>query len=297
MNTQMTTAPSEGYNFALQNFEDAMRFAEMMSSSGVCPAALKGRPNDVLAIIQSGHEIGLKPMQALRTLGVVNGVTFAHGDGLVGLAQRHPDWEGMEVWMTGQIDAPDYTAHCTVKRKNMPDITKSYSMGDARAAALLGKPNWVNRQRMLQRRAMSYALKDQFADAIMGLYMEDEARDIAPTISAVLPINKGLKGLKESMGLLEQKPIEQEIIVSEEMDVEPTSSLLKLQQMIERLYVPQKTIDLWLKKAKVESVEDLTETQLQKCIAHLKTKEEQDAIHTAFGTGVKSDELSGTGDV
>jgi hypothetical protein len=282
MNTQQITTTA-GYNFALQSFEDAQRFSKMIAESGVCPEALRGRPNDVMAILQHGHEIGLKPMQALRVLGVINGNIFAYGDGLTALCQRHPEYTGMEVRMSGKAEDRSLKATCTMKRKNQPDVTREYSYMSAHAAGLLGRGPWkLHLERMLQRRAMSYAAKDQFADAIMGILSEDEAVNI-PTEVKVTTSNKGMRGLNEALGIVEEPEV---------VEAEFTTTLQTLKELIVAQSVKQKTIDSWLKKAKVETLEALTEDQLEKCITHLKSKENRDEVRTENGSSDQGREPS-----
>ena len=49
-----------------KNLDEAMRFAEMLSKSGMVPSAFQGKPANVLVAIQWGYELSLAPMQALQ---------------------------------------------------------------------------------------------------------------------------------------------------------------------------------------------------------------------------------------
>lgn len=48
--------------------------------------------------------------------------------------------------------------------------------------------------------------------------------------------------------------------------------VMALMKLIDLLKIPEETIEKWLKKANSEKLEDMTETDIQKCIDHLKSK-------------------------
>jgi len=53
--------------------KDAMEYAKLISESDLAPKDFKGKPGNVLIAIQYGVEIGLKPMQAIQNISVING--------------------------------------------------------------------------------------------------------------------------------------------------------------------------------------------------------------------------------
>ena len=52
--------------------EQTMRFSSAIAKSSFCPAKYKNHPEDVLVAILMGLEVGLKPMQALQNIAVIN---------------------------------------------------------------------------------------------------------------------------------------------------------------------------------------------------------------------------------
>lgn len=158
-----------------------MELAEYIHKSGLAKKGLG--PNAIGAIIQFGAELGLRPMTALQVIGWIGnekgGNLVAYGTGLIALASRHALWEGMEESLTGSWEDWTRTATVTVKRKGCPPCTKSFTAMDANVAGLLSKETWQKYpDRMLLWKPRNYAIRDQFADAILGLMSEEEALDI-----------------------------------------------------------------------------------------------------------------------
>src|SRR5689334_4597387 len=86
------------FSFTPTTLEEARSYATIFANSGLCPESYRGKPNDILIVWQMGQELGLGKMQALRTLGCVNGMPFAYGDGQLALVKRHRDFEDMKEW-------------------------------------------------------------------------------------------------------------------------------------------------------------------------------------------------------
>jgi len=160
----------------VMNVEKAMQLAEMLASSSMIPEHFKGKPGNVFVAIQWGHEIGLKPMQAMQNIMVIGGRPAIWGDALIGLVRSSPVFESIEE----TFDSTKAT--CTVKRKGEKPVTRVFTMADAQRAGLDKKPGpWKDfPQRMLQMRARSFALRDVFPDVLKGMHVAEEAMDFAP---------------------------------------------------------------------------------------------------------------------
>jgi hypothetical protein len=265
----------------------------IIANSGICPQALKGRPNDVLVILQLGHELKLKPMQALRSLGCINGVPFAWGDGQLALVKNHPDFMDIKEWMGGTEANP--IAFCTITRRGQEPQTREFSKNDAMLAGLWTKPVWKQYpKRMLQHRARSYACRDVFPDALFGLMSEDEAFNIAPPASTVTPIKaKGMSGLEEAMGINEPETIvdaeftttehNPEVVEEEIPDREASGGQYnpevdepiyqEFNEIIERHKVSERTRQSWVTRHGVTSIDCLPMEAMLTVINHYKAKE------------------------
>lgn len=88
----------------------------------------------------------------------------------------------IEETVTGNAD--NLTATCKVTRRGKPTpVVSTFSMADARAAGLLGKPGpWKQyTSRMLKMRARAFALRDAFPDVLSGIASAEEMQDVEGT--------------------------------------------------------------------------------------------------------------------
>lgn len=261
----------------LDTVERAREFAMIVANSGACPNALKGRPNDIIAVMQLGFELGLPPMQAMRTIGVVNGMPFAYGTGLLALVKRHPEFEYIKEWSEGDWKLKTRIAHCTLKRKGEDEVTRSFSYQDAVQAQLITKDNWKNYpERMLQHRARTLAINDCLPEATFGLVSQYEAYDlnVSNVVEMPRPVNKGMAGVEEALGINEKDAI----IDAEVTPVQDDGALESLKQLIAKTRTSGRAINAWLKKAGVSRLEDLSADTIQKGIEYFTSKEQSHAV-------------------
>lgn len=171
---------SRGPSFAPTNLTEAIAFSKMVASSDLAPKDFKGKPGNVLIAIQMGYEIGLKPLQALQNIAIINGRPSLWGDAALAVVQNHPAYESHEESMEGAGETR--CAVFTIKRKGNKPHTIRFGVADAKKAGLWGKAGpWTNYpDRMMRWRAAGFALRDKFADALRGLNIAEEAMDIPP---------------------------------------------------------------------------------------------------------------------
>jgi hypothetical protein len=154
--------------FSAALFPHYQKVAETLAKSDMVPKDYRGKPDNVLVAMEMGYQLGLPVAQCLQDIAVINGRPSLWGDGLLALALSHPECQGIkeEPMYEGGI-VVGYT--CSVKRKGHDEHTKSFTLKQAKAAGLLGKPGpWTQYlERMLQMRAR-VAIKDKFADALRG---------------------------------------------------------------------------------------------------------------------------------
>lgn len=169
-----------GSGFTPRNIDEALRLADYIANSDLAPKDMKGKPGNVLVAIQMGMEVGLKPMQAVQNIAVINGRPCVWGDALLGIVQASGLLEGFSEEFVG--DADNFAAICTAKRKGIADVfTFRFSVQDAKRAALWGKqgPWSAYPRRMMQMRARGFCLRNGFADVLKGIISREEADDYA----------------------------------------------------------------------------------------------------------------------
>ena len=154
-NIQTLQQPQKsGFLMDPQTLNEAMELANMLANSNLVPKSYQGKPGDVLVACQWGSEIGLKPLQALQNIAVINNVPAVWGDALVALVRG----SGLCEYIKQDWDQNTKTATCRVKRKGEPEELRSFSEEDARLAGHLNKQTYKqNLQRMCSIRARAFA--------------------------------------------------------------------------------------------------------------------------------------------
>lgn len=178
--TALATQSRPQFDFSPQTFEQALTFCDYLADSDLVPKDFKGKPANCLIAIQWGAELGLKPLQAVQNIAVINGRAALWGDAVIALVRSSPLCE----YITETDDGK--TATCRVKRRGEGEEVRTFSVDDAKAAGLAGKQGpWTQYpKRMRQMRARAFALRDVFPDVLKGMPIAEEIMDIQPAAPA-----------------------------------------------------------------------------------------------------------------
>lgn len=177
MTTEISTQRA-ATGLALQTFDDAWRFWQMVAKTDFAPKDFKNKPESCMLAGQHGAELGLGPMQSLQCIAVINGRPTIWGDAALALVQSSPVCEFVSEAVDG--DGEQMVATCIAKRRGYPAPSAvKFSVADAKKAGLWGKSGpWTQYpKRMLQLRARGFALRDAFPDVLKGLVTAEEAQD------------------------------------------------------------------------------------------------------------------------
>ena len=248
------------------NLKEAMEYAQVIANSTMVPKAYQGKPGDILVAVQMGAELGLKPIQALQNIAVINGRPSVYGDALLALVQAHPSFEDVKE----AFDEKTNTAFCSVKRKNQDEYTVSFSSEDAKKAGLWGKAGpWSQYpKRMLQMRARSFALRDKFADALSGLIMAEEAQDYS-TISDVTPKTQTLNSKLDELINDQVQEVKEVVMPVEKPNPE---KLQELGALVLTHNISDDIISKWCDKAGVSSIAELDNSKIELCINYINSQ-------------------------
>ena len=130
----------------------------------------------------SGAELRMAPTQALQSFALINGRMSLWGDSLPALLLSN----GFKLreWMENPDPSyPDnMTARCEIIRPDGQVFVGEFSVADAKEAKLWSKdgPWQTAKKRMMKMRARAFTCRDGAADLLRGLYVAEEAEDIAP---------------------------------------------------------------------------------------------------------------------
>lgn len=162
------------------DFEQAWRLATVFAASGdMVPKVYRENPNAACMAIMWGMELGISPIQAIQGIAVIGGKPAVWGDLLLAICVTSPKF--VDLLEEPVLEGTAVVAYkATAKRQGRSDVVRIFTMADAAKAGLLTKdgPWKTYPQRMLQMRARSWALRDQFADALRGIASADEMQDV-----------------------------------------------------------------------------------------------------------------------
>lgn len=179
------------YQMVPSSFDEAVKISKMLAASELVPKDYRGKPENVFVAMQWGAEIGLKALQALQNIAVINGRPAVWGDAAIALVQNRPDCEDVIESIEGSGDSR--TATCTIKRKGRSPVVRTFTVGQSKTAGLAGKQGpWTQYpDRMLQMRARGFAIRDAFPDALRGLSLAEELQGVEIDVTPARAVTAG----------------------------------------------------------------------------------------------------------
>jgi len=142
--------------------------ASMLVKSGFLPKSVT-TPEQALAIILMGRELGIGAMVALNNINVIQGKPTIPPQLMLALINRSGQLEDIKT-ETGKDGAT-----CTIKRRGQQPHTARFGPAEARSMGLDGKDNYKKQPAiMYQWRAIAAAARVTFPDVIHGMYLPEE---------------------------------------------------------------------------------------------------------------------------
>jgi hypothetical protein len=189
-------------------FEDTWRIAETLSKSSLVRSALRNKPEDVMLMLMQGLELGLKPIQAITQIYVVDGVPSLSSKLKIALVRQSPVCEYFTCTFTDDTKATFET-----KRKGQKPVTLTFTIEQANAYGLTTKDNWKKKAVMLRWRAGGQLCDLEYSDVIGGVQTYDEAREMRERIVTGSHI-------MQSVGSAPKAPVEVPEVPDEDEDQE-----------------------------------------------------------------------------
>jgi len=158
----------------IPHLNEYLALAGQISRTALVPEALRGRPEEVLAVMMAGNELGIGPMQALQSINIIKGKPALSAELMRALV--------LSAGHQFIIDANDQSAIAKVCRAGWPEWqTVEFNLEDAKRAGLLNNPTWTKYPRaMLSARVTSEACRLFFPDVIAGMsYTPEEIEAFA----------------------------------------------------------------------------------------------------------------------
>lgn len=161
------------------DYKQELAGAKMLIASGLVPAGVKS-PEAAMFIILTGRDLGLSPVQSLRSIHVIQGKVEVAADQQLGLFHRAG---GRSQWL-------ELTNEKAVLKLVAPWLiephVETFTMQDAKQAKL-GGDNWQKYPKaMLRSRAITAALKSIGFDPTAGCYAPGEIGGEAVVVGDVV---------------------------------------------------------------------------------------------------------------
>ncbi len=165
--------------FGGENLDRLYKACATLSKSKMIPVALQGKQEDIFAILVMGTELGIRPMQALNSINVIQGKPTVSPQLMIAMIRgKLPD-------CVIDIKANPATETVTCKTaRSKSDLEAglfyeaSWDMKKADKMGLSAKDNYRKQaETMLRWRAVAESCRMTFPDIIMGLYVEEEFKD------------------------------------------------------------------------------------------------------------------------
>lgn len=160
--------------------EEARVVANIAVSIAKTPfaGALRGKPEEVTAVILAGNELGLQPMAALKSVDVIQGQPALRAHAMRGLLQS----KGHEIELVESDDT-----HCVMRGRrkgaeNWQEVV--WDIPRARLLGLLNKDQWKKQPKtMLIARATGELARLVASDVLHGMPYAAEELDAQPRIT------------------------------------------------------------------------------------------------------------------
>ena len=229
--------------------------AQSLVKTGFLPTAIK-TPEQALAIILTGRELGIPAMAALNTINVIQGKPTVSPQLMLALIERSGQLEDIKV------DVTDKGASVTMKRKGRTAHTETFGQTEAQAMGLLGKDNYKKQAGVMYKwRAVAACARTVFPDVILGLYTPEEmGAEVSVSDDGVMTV---------------EAPVEAEPV--REVSPERTEAIAKCGQLMRDLnkggYVPpftKTTVNNLLQEHfRADSIDDLLDDELTELVVFL----------------------------
>ena len=218
--------------FIPNTLEQIATVAANLMKAGLVPKSYEGKDDattksTVMIGLQTALEVGLPPLMGINSIAIINGRPSVWGDGAMALVHNSGRLQWSKEYYEGEEpkgpihEWPDeYAAVCEMKRiDNDEAVTRRFSVGDAKRAKLWGsrRQPWIEYpKRMLAKRALSWCIRDLFADCLSGLSIAEEAQDIPmrditpPDTSYLDEPPTALEAPQEEGEVIEGEPVTEE---------------------------------------------------------------------------------------
>jgi hypothetical protein len=235
-NNQIAAAPSES------EFGVMKEQAKMLIASKFLPSSIT-TPEQAIAVILTGRELGIGTMAALNNITVIQQKPTVSPQLMLALIERSGLLENIIIKPNHSPDGRTSQVAVTMKRKGRTEHTEIFGTSEAMALRLLDKDNYKKQAAtMFKWRAVAACARVVFPDVILGLYTPDEVgADVEVTDTEEIIAAPAEEIRSPIVVKMPEKPVEAETvepIAAEPVFDEPQTRTDELKQHREKSVTP-----------------------------------------------------------
>lgn len=166
------------------NFQKLYDIGKMFASSQLVPQVYQGKPMDCTIAIDMANRMGVSPMMVMQNLYVVKGKPSWSGQACMSMIRGSEEFRNVRPVYTGERNTDTWGCYIQAEYRNTGEIVRGTEVTIAMAKA----EEWYGRsgskwktipEQMLAYRAAAFFARVYIPNALMGVYVEGEAEDIA----------------------------------------------------------------------------------------------------------------------
>ena len=186
----------------LVTIQSQKEYAEILSASNLLPRAYQKQPANVFTAMAMGEALGLKPIEAINSINVIQGKPALSAELMGAMVRR----AGHKLRITCTKNPPSATA--TLIRKDDPDAPFTVTWDEkaaARAGLWMSSPSWQKYpDQMMRARAITEVCRMGAADALSGfVYTAEELGGEPQDPLAPSPIVQPVQAEPETVEVIE----------------------------------------------------------------------------------------------
>lgn len=163
--------------------QEAKTLAGWVVKSGLYPKVRS--EEQAIMILAQGAELGLRPVQSLNFINVIQGRPSLSSQGMLAVIMASGQAEGIWVSRIGPY-ACTWTTQRRSSAAGKQEVT--FTMEEAKALGLAGRDQWKRQPAvMLKWRALAKLAREIYPDVIGGLYLTEELEGTEPDAEPELP--------------------------------------------------------------------------------------------------------------
>lgn len=167
-----------------ESFQALFDMGKMFSVSNLVPQNYQGKPMDCAIAVDMANRMGVSPMMVMQNLYVVKGKPTWSGQAYMSMIKGSSEFTNVRPVYTGERNTDTWGCFIQAEYKNTGEVVKGteVTIKMAKTEGWYGKAGskWQTiPEQMLAYRAAAFFARVYIPNALMGVYVEGEAEDIA----------------------------------------------------------------------------------------------------------------------